>query len=134
MSRFNITLKESVNHVFWSFAHSPGGDILVPKLKSYMVSDLIKAFNSKLKLKEVGVRPGEKIYEEMITESDSLNTIELKNYYVILPNTFSNNKILKTRSYYKNKFKGKNVKRGFSYNSQNNRDFLSIKEFKKFFK
>ena len=70
----------------------------------------------------------------MITESDSLNTIELKNYYVILPNTFSNNKILKTRSYYKNKFKGKNVKRGFSYNSQNNRDFLSIKELKKFFK
>lgn len=134
MSRFNITLKESVNHVLWSFKNSPGGDILVPKLKSYMVIDLIKSFNPKLKLKKIGVRPGEKIYEEMVTKSDSLNTIELKNYYVILPNTFSENKILKTRTYYKSKFKAKNVKRGFSYNSANNKDFLSLKELKKFFK
>ena len=133
MSRFNITLKESVNHVLWSFKNSPGGDILVPKLKSYMVIDLIKSFNPKLKLKKIGIRPGEKIYEEMVTESDSLNTIELKNYYVILPNTFSSNKILKTRSYYKNKFNSKNVKRGFSYNSANNKDFLTIKELKNFF-
>lgn len=134
MSRFNITLKESVNHVLWSFKNSPGGDILVPKLKSYMVIDLIKSFNPKLKLKKIGVRPGEKIYEEMVTKSDSLNTIELKNYYVILPNTFSENKILKTRTYYKSKFNAKNVKRGFSYNSANNKDFLSLKELKKFFK
>tara|TARA_B100001057_G_scaffold494513_1_gene591265 strand:- start:1978 stop:2976 length:999 start_codon:yes stop_codon:yes gene_type:complete len=134
MSRFNITLKESVNHVLWSFKNSPGGDILVPKLKSYMVIDLIKSFNPKLKLKKIGIRPGEKIYEEMVTKSDSLNTIELKNYYVILPNTFSDNKILKTRSYYKSKFNAKNVKRGFSYNSANNKDFLSLKELKKFFK
>ena len=134
MSRFNITLKESVEHVLWSFKNSPGGDILVPKLSSYKVIDLIKSFNPKLKLKKTGIRPGEKLYEEMITESDSLNTIELKNYYVILPNTFSNNKILKTRSYYKNKFKAKNVKRGFSYNSANNKDFLTIKRLKNFFK
>ncbi len=134
MSRFNITLKESVNHVLWSFKNSPGGDILVPKLKSYMVIDLIKSFNPKLKLKKIGIRPGEKIYEEMVTKSDSLNTIELKNYYVILPNTFSDNKILKTRGYYKSKFNAKNVKRGFSYNSANNKDFLSFKELKKFFK
>ena len=134
MSRFNITLKESVNHVLWSFKNSPGGDILVPKLKSFMVIDLIKSFNPKLKLKKIGIRPGEKIYEEMITKSDSLNTIELKNYYVILPNTFSENKILKTRSFYKKKFNAKNVKRGFSYNSANNKDFLSLKELKNFFK
>ena len=134
MSRFNITLKESVNHVLWSFKNSPGGDILVPKLKSYMVIDLIKSFNPKLKLKKIGIRPGEKIYEEMVTKSDSLNTIELKNYYVILPNTFSDNKIFKTRSYYKSKFNAKNVIRGFSYNSANNKDFLSSEELKKFFK
>ncbi len=134
MSRFNITLKESVNHVLWSFKNSPGGDILVPKLSSYKVYDLIKSFNPKLKLKKIGIRPGEKLYEEMVTESDSLNTIELKKYYVILPNTFSENKIYKTRNYYKKKFKAKNVKRGFSYNSANNKDFLSIKELKNFFK
>ncbi len=134
MSRFNITLEESVEHVMWSFKNSPGGDILVPKLSSYKVIDLIKSFNSKLKLKKIGIRPGEKLYEEMVTESDSLNTIELKKYYVILPNTFSENKILKTRQYYKNKFKAKNVKRGFSYNSANNNDFLTIKKLKNFFK
>jgi len=117
----------------WSFKNSPGGDILVPKLKSYRVIDLIKSFNPKLKLKTFGIRPGEKIHEEMITQSDSLNTIELKNYYVVLPNAFSENKIFKTRKFYKKKFKSKNAKKEFSYNSQNNKDFLTIKELKSFF-
>ena len=133
MTRFNITLSESVDHVFWSLKNSPGGDILVPKLKSYKVLDLIKAFNSNLKLKKIGIRPGEKIHEEMVTESDSLNTIELEKYYIILPNTFSEDKIYKTRDYYKKKFKAKNVKKGFSYNSKNNRDFLTINQLKSFF-
>ena len=133
MTRFNITLEQSVSDVLWSLANSPGGDILVPKLKSYKVEDLIMAYNEKLKLKIIGVRPGEKIHEEMITTSDSLNTIELKKYYVILPNTFSEGKILSTRKFYKSKFKSKNVKKGFTYNSSNNPDFLSIKDLKKFF-
>ena len=127
MTRFNITLEQSVSDVLWSLANSPGGDILVPKLKSYKVEDLIMAYNEKLKLKVIGVRPGEKIHEEMITASDSLNTIELKKYYVILPNTFSEGKTLSTRKFYKSKFKSKNVKKGFTYNSSNNPDFLSIK-------
>ncbi len=133
MTRFNISLKESVDHVFWCLKNSPGGDILVPKLKSYRVKDLIKSYNPKLKLKKIGIRPGEKLHEEMITESDSLNTIELKNYYVILPNTFSENKIIRTKKYYKSKFNAKSVKKGFSYNSLNNKDFLSNKELKSFF-
>ncbi len=133
MTRFNITLKESVDHVLWCLKNSPGGDILVPKLKSYKVKDLIKSYNPKLKLKKIGIRPGEKLHEEMITESDSLNTIELRNYYVILPNTFSENKIIKTKNYYKSKFNAKSVKKGFSYNSFNNKDFLSNKELKSFF-
>jgi UDP-N-acetylglucosamine 4,6-dehydratase (inverting) len=133
MTRFNITLEDSVKDVLWSLSNSPGGDILVPKLQSYRVEDLIKAYNPKLKLKVVGIRPGEKIHEEMITESDSLNTIELKNYYVILPNTFSENKILTTRKFYKNKFNSKNVKKGFKYNSGNNPNFCKIKDLKKFF-
>ena len=133
MTRFNITLSESVKHSLWLFQNSPGGDILVPKLKSYRVIDLINSYNPSFKLKKIGIRPGEKIHEEMITESDSLNTIELKNYYIILPNSFSENKVLSTRKYYKNKFKAKNVKRGFKYNSGNNFDFLTKNELKKFF-
>ena len=133
MTRFNITLEESVNHVLWSFQNSPGGDILVPKLKSYNVLDLINAYNPNFKLKEIGIRPGEKIHEEMITESDSFNTLELKNYFVILPNTFSENKILTTKKYYKKNFKAKSVKKGFKYNSGNNPDFLTKKELKLFF-
>jgi len=133
MTRFNITLKESVEHVLWSFQNSPGGDILVPKLKSYKVLDLINAYNPNFKLKEIGIRPGEKVHEEMITESDSFNTIELKKYFVILPNTFSENKILTTKKYYKEKFKAKPVKKGFKYNSGNNHDFLTKKELQNFF-
>ena len=133
MTRFNITLEESVKHVLWSFQNSPGGDILVPKLKSYNVLDLINAYNPNFKLKEIGIRPGEKIHEEMITESDSFNTLELKNYFVILPNTFSENKILSTKKYYKKNFKAKPVKKGFKYNSGNNPDFLTKKELKLFF-
>ena len=133
MTRFNITLEESVKHVLWSFQNSPGGDILVPKLKSYKVLDLINAYNPNFKLKEIGIRPGEKIHEEMITESDSFNTLELKNYFVILPNTFSENKILTTKKYYKKNFKAKPVKKGFKYNSGNNPDFLTKKELKLFF-
>tara|TARA_B100000989_G_scaffold298168_1_gene286406 strand:+ start:9105 stop:10103 length:999 start_codon:yes stop_codon:yes gene_type:complete len=133
MTRFNITPSESVDHVFWSLRNSPGGDILVPKLKSYKVFDLLKAFNSNLKLKRIGIRPGEKIHEEMVTESDSLNTIETKSYYIILPNTFSEDKIYKTRDFYKKKFKAKDVKKGFSYTSKNNKDFLSINQLKSFF-
>jgi len=133
MTRFNITLEESVNHVLWSFKNSPGGDILVPKLKSYRVLDLINAYNPNFELKEIGIRPGEKIHEEMITESDSLNTLELKNYFVILPATFSENKIANTKKYYKKKFKAKLLKKGFKYNSGNNPNFLSKKELKSFF-
>jgi UDP-N-acetylglucosamine 4,6-dehydratase/5-epimerase len=133
MTRFNITLKESVDHVLWSFKNSPGGDILVPKLKSFKVIDLINSFNPKFKLKKIGIRPGEKIHEEMITESDSLNTIELKNYYIILPNTFSENKILSTKNYYKKKFNSKPVSKNFKYNSGNNKQFLNKTDLKKFF-
>jgi len=133
MTRFNITLEESVNHVLWSFKNSPGGDILVPKLKSYRFLDLINAYNPNFELKEIGIRPGEKIHEEMITESDSLNTLELKNYFVILPATFSENKIANTKKYYKKKFKAKLLKKGFKYNSGNNPNFLSKKELKSFF-
>ena len=78
----------------------------------YKILDLLKSINPKPNFKIVGIRPGEKIHEELITESDSLNTLELKNYYIILPS-------------YKKNIKKNN--KPFSYNSRNNKDFLSIK-------
>jgi UDP-N-acetylglucosamine 4,6-dehydratase len=83
MTRFNITLEESVNHVLWSFKNSPGGDILVPKLKSYRVLDLINAYNPNFELKEIGIRPGEKLHEEMVSSEEWMRTEELDNFFLI---------------------------------------------------
>ncbi len=116
MTRFNITLKESVNFVINSLNKMKGGEIFVPKIPSYKILDVLKSIDNKAKYKVIGIRPGEKIHEELITESDSINTLEYKNYFVILP------------SYKKNKLQNKKI---FSYNSKNNKKFLSIKTLKK---
>ena len=116
MTRFNITLKESVNFVINSLNKMKGGEIFVPKIPSYKILDVLKSIDNKAKYKVIGIRPGEKIHEELITESDSINTLEYKNYFVILP------------SYKKNKLQNKKI---FSYNSKNNKKFLSIKILKK---
>ena len=84
MTRFNISLSEGIEMVKTAINSSLGGEIFVPKLYSYKVVDLAKAINVNYKHKIVGIRPGEKIHEEMITESDSYNTYELNKYYVIL--------------------------------------------------
>ena len=125
MTRFNITLEESVNHVLWSFKNSPGGDILVPKLKSYKVLDLINAYNPNFELKEIGIRPGEKIHEEMITESDSYTTFDLGNCYAIV--NPSNETVLK---YYTKNKKFKKVPENFSYSSGKNTDNLTVNQLK----
>ena len=119
MTRFNITLKESVNFVINSLNKMKGGEIFVPKIPSYKILDVLKSIDNKAKYKVIGIRPGEKIHEELITESDSINTLEYKNYFVILP------------SYKKNKLQNKNI---FSYNSKNNKKFLSIKTLNKLIK
>ena len=124
MTRFNITLKDGVNFVLQCIKDAKGGEIFVPKLKSYRILDLAKAISSKAKIKVIGKRPGEKIDEEMITAADSINSLEFKNYFII----FANNKD-KTFSFYKKKKKGKNLPLNFSYNSKDN-SFLSIKELK----
>ena len=84
MTRFNITLKESVNFVINSLNKMKGGEIFVPKIPSYKILDVLKSIDNKAKYKVIGIRPGEKIHEELITESDSINTLEYKNYFVIL--------------------------------------------------
>ena len=100
-----------------------GGELLVPKLSSYRIMDLAKAVHPDCKTKIVGIRPGEKIHEEMISTSDSQNTLELKKFYLILPRL--NKKIFLQ---YKKKYGAKKVKRGFSYSSNTNDKFLKLKE------
>ena len=123
MTRFNISLEYAVEVVKWSLKNLIGGELLIPKLHSYKIMDLAKAISSKCKTPIIGIRPGEKIHEEMISSSDSQNTIELKNFYIILPSL--NEKIL---SIYKKKLGAKKVKKNFIYNSNSNDKFLTLKE------
>lgn len=85
MTRFNISLHEGVDMVFWSFDHALGGDLFVPKIPSYRITDLAEAIGPSCEKPIVGIRPGEKIHEEMITASDSFATVDLGAYYAILP-------------------------------------------------
>ena len=125
MTRFNISLNEAVKLVSWSIRNLKGGEILVPKIPSYKITDVAKAIKSTAKIKIIGIRPGEKIHEEMITSSDSQDTYDFGNYYSIIAPNFLNN--------YKKK-KLKKVKPGFSYNSGSNKNFLSVIELKKLIK
>ena len=86
MTRFNISLEEGVDLVFYSLEKSIGGEIFIPKIPSYNIMDIANAIAPNCKKKIVGIRPGEKLHEEMITVSDSLNTYDIGKYYVILPN------------------------------------------------
>tara|TARA_B100001059_G_scaffold236519_1_gene287492 strand:- start:12057 stop:13049 length:993 start_codon:yes stop_codon:yes gene_type:complete len=129
MTRFNITLEQSVNFVLDCLSKLKGGEIFIPKLPSYQIIDLVRAINPKPKIKIIGIRPGEKIYEEMIPETDSLNAIEFKNYYIIFQNDIIKNNYIKATS---EKFK--KIKKPFSYNSKNNTHFLKVKELKNLIK
>ena len=86
MTRFNITLDESTEFVLSCLKKMWGGEIFVPKIPSYNVVELAKAIAPNCKLKFVGIRPGEKVHEEMISANEAINTIEFKNYFVITPN------------------------------------------------
>jgi UDP-N-acetylglucosamine 4,6-dehydratase len=123
MSRFNITLQEGVGMVLWALREALGGEIFVPKIPSYRITDLAEAIAPSCRKKVIGIRPGEKVHEEMITTSDSFNTVDLGNYYAIL-NTGGGH----TVGEYLKKKKGKKVKEGFSYNSGQNDKFLKIPE------
>ena len=122
MTRFHITLEQAVNTVIWSINNCLGGEVVINKIPSIKLLDLIKALKSEYEI--IGIRPGEKIHEELLQSSDSRSTIELKNYYVILSRYKEQDKIL---SYYKNNFSAKPVKDNFSYNSLEN-NFLSVNE------
>ena len=129
MTRFNITLQEGVNMVLNSLENSIGGELFVPKIPSYRILDIAKAIAPKCELKKIGIRPGEKIHEEMITAADSCNTYDLGTNYVILPNNEYTIKKFK-----ENNVSAKKVIEGFSYNSFNNEDYLTIQEIRSLIK
>jgi len=121
MTRFNISLQEGVDMVLWSLEHAWGGEILVPKIPSYRITDVASAVAPEAEQKIVGIRPGEKIHEEMITASDSPNTVDMGAYYAILPSGGQY-----SVDDYCARTGATRVKPGFSYDSGSNDDFLSV--------
>ncbi len=121
MTRFNISLQEGVDMVLWSIEHALGGEVLVPKIPSYRITDVASAIAPECRQEIVGIRPGEKIHEEMITASDSFNTADIGRYYAILPTSGS---IEMER--YCEPFQGRRVEPGFAYDSGSNPEFLSV--------
>lgn len=121
MTRFNITLAEGVQLVLRALSGMWGGEIFVPKIPSYRITDVAEAVAPGMKIKIVGVRPGEKLHEEMITPSDALNTLELPNGYVILP-TMADWSV----DDFASKNGAKACAAGFNYQSNTNTDWLSV--------
>ena len=126
MTRFNISLEEGVNMVLYALENAWGGELFVPKIPSYRILDVAEAIGPDCKKNIVGIRPGEKVHEEMITSSDSFFTYDLGKYYVILP--FTHDWDLNS---FIDHFKAQKVKEGFTYNSGQNAEWLSVAELKK---
>lgn len=121
MTRFNISLQGGVDMVMHAIEFSWGGEIFIPKIPSYKITDVAKAIAPECELKIVGIRPGEKIHEEMITSSDSFNTYDLGKYYTILPPVTTWD--LKE---YINTFKAIKTPEGFNYNSGDNEQWETV--------
>ena len=124
MTRFNISLEDGCEMVFYAIEKAWGGEVFVPKIPSYRIPDVAKAIAPELEHKVVGIRPGEKLHEEMITTSDSYNTIDLGNYYAILPPNSSYSRYSKDD--YKKAFGAVDVPKGFSYDSGNNTEWETV--------
>ena len=123
MTRFNISLDEGVDLVLWALEHARGSEILVPKIPSFRITDLAEAVAPGAEQQVVGIRPGEKIHEEMITSSDSFSTVDLGPYYAILP---SGDAALHER--YVEATGAQRVAQGFTYDSGTNERFLDVEE------
>jgi FlaA1/EpsC-like NDP-sugar epimerase len=122
MTRFNISLQSGVDLVMFAIENHLGGEIFIPKIPSYKITEVAKAGAPNCDTKIVGIRPGEKLHEEMITETDSMNTIDLGRYYAILPSiTFSHQ-----REDYIKHHNATEVPFGFKYNSGTNTEWETI--------
>lgn len=123
MTRFNILLQEGVDMVLWAIENALGSEIFVPKIPSYRITDLAEAIGPECEQRVVGIRPGEKVHEEMITVSDGFNTVDLGKYYAILSPAG-----LHSIEAYIQKMGGKTLTPGFAYNSGSNDHFLTVEE------
>jgi FlaA1/EpsC-like NDP-sugar epimerase len=123
MTRFNISLSEGVAMVLWALENALGGELFVPKIPSYRITDVAEAIGPSCEKPITGIRPGEKIHEEMITSSDSFTTIDLVNYYAILP---SDGRVQKR--YREAGISSEPVAKGYAYNSGTNPEFLSVEQ------
>ena len=121
MTRFNISLSGGVDMVLHALEHAWGGEIFVPKIPSYKITDVAKAIAPNIEHREVGIRPGEKLHEAMITSSDSYNTYDLGKYYTILPTilNWDLDEFVKT-------FGAKKAPKGFRYNSGENDEWETV--------
>lgn len=122
MTRFNISLEEGVALVMWALKHHLGGEIFIPKIPSYHISDVATAIAPDLKQVEIGIRPGEKLHEEMITATDAMSTIDIGQYYAILPSVSFRH----TREEYVEHHHGVFVPDGFHYSSDKNTQWETV--------
>ena len=127
MTRFNISLEDGVEMVLWAIENALGGEIFVPKIASYKIETVALAISPNIKLVETGIRPGEKLHEEMITASDSYNTIEFDKYYAILPSDAKKDKYLEH-------FKAVEVEKGFQFNSGTNDKWETVESMRELIK
>ncbi|WP_323015318.1 UDP-N-acetylglucosamine 4,6-dehydratase (inverting) [Devosia sp.] len=123
MTRFNISLQEGVDMVLWSIENAWGGEVLVPKIPSYRITDVATAVAPECRQEIIGIRPGEKVHEEMITASDSFNTVDMGRYFAILPvgGQYSTEDYCRQTG-------ATPVEPGFAYDSGSNPDFLSVEQ------
>ncbi len=119
MTRFNISLKDGVEMVLWAIENALGREIFVPKIPSYKIETVARAIAPNATLEDIGIRPGEKIHEEMITESDAYNTIEFDKYFAILPSDVDKQRFL-------DHYHAHAVEPGFKYNSGTNTEWETV--------
>jgi len=126
MTRFSITLQQGVDFVIRCLEMMRGGEIFVPKLPSFRITDMAEAIAPGMEIKIVGTRPGEKRHESMVPEDEAWHTVEFKDYFVIQPNFewWDREEYVKTRG-------GKLCCEGFNYNSGNNTEWLTVEELKR---
>lgn len=130
MTRFNILLQDGVNLVIFAIGNHLGGEVFIPKISSYKILDVAAAVAPECETRDVGIRPGEKVHEEMITDTDALNTIDLGPYYAILPSisyTYNEEDYIKHHN-------AKKVPFGFRYNSGTNTEWESIESLRELIK
>lgn len=124
MTRFIITIQQVIESVLFALENHKGGEIFIPKSASYRITDLAHAVSSDTELKEIGVRPGEKIHEELISEAESINTIDTDNHYIIIPSISFTGK--RDREEYLIHYGAKPVNTGFIYRSNDNYNFETV--------